>query len=162
MSSERIAYHKQKLTAARAHLDRILDAAAGYQQVQVYSDGAAWNVHQLAVHLADAEVGNLRQLQGIASGQSIIPEDFDLDRYNKRAVEKRAEITFEQARAQLAESRAALLAWLDTIDDSVLQRVGRHATLNVFSIDQILRIMAMHERDHANDIARVLGLPRKP
>lgn len=156
--SERIAKIKRELSESRAFLERVLDAVGSRWDVQVYADGAQWTVRQLLIHLADASRGNNAQMMGIAEGREIIPPDFDLNRYNKRAVEKRIEMTVDEARAALTETREALNAWLDTLDESVLERRGRHASLNILSIEEILNVVINHERDHARDIARVLGI----
>jgi uncharacterized damage-inducible protein DinB len=158
MSKNRIAHIKQKLAEARQQLDQVLDAAAAQQDVVVFSDGQGWTVRHLAVHLADADQGNSRQVMGIAAGQEVIPPDFDIDRYNRRTIEKRGAMTFAEARAALAASRAGLLAWLDTADDAALDAQGRHATLKIMSVADILDLMAAHERMHAADIARAAGL----
>jgi len=158
MPSERIEQIKQQLAEARHRLDRVLDAAEAHQDTVVFSDGQGWTVRHLAVHLADADRGSARQVMGIAAGQEVIPPDFDLDRYNRRAVEKRADMTYAEARAALAASRAELLAWLDTIDDAALDAQGRHASLAIMSVEEILGVMARHERAHADDIARAAGL----
>ncbi len=158
MPATRIAQIKQNLAEARQRLDRVLDAAEPHQDVTVFSDGQGWTVRHLAVHLADADQGNARQVMGIAAGQEVIPPDFDLDRYNRRTIEKRGAMTYAEARAALAASRAELLAWLDTADDAVLDAQGRHASRNIMSVEKILSIMAWHERAHADDIARAAGL----
>jgi hypothetical protein len=155
--SERFEAIKVKLDAARAHLNQVLDTVGDRTEVQVYSDGAAWNVRQLAIHLSDADRGQSNLVKAIAIGQDPTPADFDLDRYNKRSVEKRAEMTFEQTRESLAATRADLYEWLNAQDESILPKKGRHASLHILSIEQIFDVMANHERDHANDIARALG-----
>jgi hypothetical protein len=116
-------------------------------------------VRQLLIHLAISDKGLNNQVMGIAEGREVIPADFDIDRYNKRLVEKQAEMSPEQARASLAESRAALLAWLDTVDSAALERSGRHASLKIMTVREILEAMIAHERDHARDIAQALGIP---
>ncbi len=156
--SERIKQHKQALNDARAYLDRVLDAVGDQWDVQVYSDGAAWTVRQLAIHLADADRGQTRVIIGIANGEELIPPDFDVERYNRRSVEKRAEMTMPEVRQTLNDTRAQLLEWLDSIDDAVLEKQGRHASLRVLTVGEFLRVMAAHERQHADDIARVLAL----
>lgn len=158
MADNRIEQIKQDLAEARQQLERVLSAAEAHQDVTVFSDGQGWTVRHLAIHLADAERGNCRQAMGIAAGQEVIPPDFDLDRYNRRTVEKRSAMTFAEARASLAASRAELLAWLDAVDDAALDARGRHATLRTMSAAEILDIIALHERLHAADIARAVGL----
>lgn len=149
---------KAGLAEARDLLNRVLDSVGDRWEASVYSDGAAWNVRQLVIHMAIADKGMNNQVMGIAEGREVIPADFDVDRYNKRSVEKQAEMTPEQARASLVESRAALLDWLNQADPSVLDRSGRHASLRILTVGQILDVMIAHERDHARDIARALDI----
>jgi uncharacterized damage-inducible protein DinB len=157
-----MAESKQELKAmladARAHLNRILDAAADRSDTQVYSDGLQWNVRQVAVHIADADRGHNGQVMGFVEGREVIPADFDIERYNKRVTEKRAEMTYAEARTQLNDNRAALNAWLDGLDDAALDNVGRHASLRMMSVREVLTHMAAHERQHADDIAAALKM----
>lgn len=156
--SKRMEQLKADLTRSRQRLNNVLDQVHDRWETQVYSDGAAWTVRQLGIHLALADKGQTAQVMGIARGEELIPADFDLERYNRRSVEKRAEMTVEEIRQSLQASRNELLQWLATIDDSVLDKRGRHSTLQVLSIAEILDVMATHELTHANDIARVLNI----
>ncbi len=157
--TERIDTLKAKLSEARDLLNRVLDAVGDRWETPVYSDGLQWNVRQLVVHLADADRGNSRQAQGIAAGMEVIPADFDIERYNRRVTEKNADKSVAQAREALAASRAELLAWLDGLsDEAVLDQEGRHASLEIMSVANILRLMALHEKGHALDIARTLDI----
>jgi hypothetical protein len=156
--SERIEGYRQKLASARQHLDSVLDAVGDRWDTPVYSEGAAWNVKQLLLHLAISDKGQSSTVKQIAAGQNPIPEDFDVERYNRRSVEKQAEMTIDEARQVLDETRADFMAWLDTLDESALDQQGRHANLNIYTISQFLDVIAQHERNHADDIAQVLGL----
>lgn len=156
--SERIETIKTQLVNSRARLDAVLDAVGDRWEMQVYSDGLGWSVRQLINHLADADRGHNNQVMNIAEGNDIIPADFDIERYNKRVTEKTAEKSAEQSRAELAEYRAQLLAWLDTLDETKLDQQGRHASLRVLSVEQILQVQSDHERTHADDIARTIGM----
>jgi hypothetical protein len=158
MPSQRTQRFKEELAAARAYLNRVLDQVDDRWDVQVYTDGAAWNVHQLVIHLAISDRGQNNQIMQYAEGNEVIPADFDLDRYNKRSVEKRAELSPDEARASLESSRAELVAWLDTVEDAKLDKLGRHASLRVLSVTELLREMVNHERQHTADIARVLNI----
>jgi uncharacterized damage-inducible protein DinB len=157
--SERIQRIKAELAASRQHLNRVLDQVRDRWNTQVYSDGAAWTVHQLLIHLAISDKGQTNVVMGIVEGRDTVPPDFDLQRYNQRSVEKRADMTVEQARGELAASREQLYAWLDTLDESALDKRGRHASLQILSVEEFLMdMMAGHERSHADDIARVLNV----
>lgn len=154
--SERIEQHKAELIASRQRVDRVFDAVGDRWNTEVYADG--WNAKQLAVHLADADRGHNNQVKGIAEGREVIPSDFDLQRYNTRSVEKRAEMSIADVRQALNTQRADLFAWLDTIDDAALDKTGRHASMKIMTVSQILTHMANHEREHADDMARALGI----
>jgi uncharacterized damage-inducible protein DinB len=136
-------------------LNAVLDAVGDRWETQVFSDG--WTVHQLAIHLALGDRGLIHQVKGIAEGREVIPADFDLDRYNRRSVEKRADMTIAEVRQALDAQRADLLTWLDGIDDAALDVRGRHSSLKIMSVSEILTQMVNHERLHTGDIARVLA-----
>lgn len=151
--SEKIAQHIEKLNAARARLEAVLDAVPeNLWEQQIYSEGAQWTVRQLLIHLMISDAGQNRVMMSIAEGKDLIPPDYDLERFNKRSVEKQAEITPAQARAALKESRQTLLDWLNTLTDATLEMQGRHASMQIMSISQILDVVANHEVGHANDI----------
>jgi hypothetical protein len=136
----------------------VLDQVASRWETQVYADGAQWNVRQLLIHLAISGQGLNNQAMGIAEGREIVPADFDIERYNRRSVEKRAEMTVDEARTSLAESHAALLAWLDQTDEAALDKTGRHASLRILSVEEIVQNVADHQRGHASDIAKALNI----
>ena len=156
--SERIEKIKANLADARQHLNAILDKVADRWDTQVYSDGAAWTVHQLVIHLMVTDKGHNNTVKGIANGEETIPADFDLERFNRRSVEKRAETTVDEARASLAVTASERNAWLDSIDDATLDKKGRHGSMRVLSIEEITQVIADHDRDHGNDIARALNI----
>ena len=156
--TNRIATVTDELKEARDYLNAVLDEVGDRWDTQVYSDGLAWTVRQLVNHLADADRGHNYQVMNIAEGNDVIPEDFDIERYNRRFTEKTAEKKAQESRQELAETRAALDTWLSELDESKLDVKGRHASLQIMTIEQILRLMAGHERQHAEDIASALAI----
>lgn len=157
--SERIQALKQKLIDGREYVNRILDQVTEDQwETQVYSDGLQWTVRQIVAHVADADKGHNRQVMSIATGESIIPEDFDIERYNASMTRKNADKPIAESRAQLQTTREQLMAWLETIDETTLDKKGRHASLRILSVEQILGWMPEHERLHVQDIATTLGI----
>lgn len=149
---------KAKLDEARDEMNRVLDQVGDRWEQQVYSDGLAWTVRQVLVHVADADRGHNRQAMGYAEGQQVIPPDFDVQRYNVRTTEKLASKTVDEARMEMSQSRQALLEWLDSVDEEKLNREGLHASGNIMTVRNMLRIQALHEQGHARDIAAALGL----
>jgi uncharacterized damage-inducible protein DinB len=149
---------KSNLAQARARLNHVFDQVGSRWDTQVYSDGAAWTVRQLAIHLMISDKGQNATVMAIARGEEGVPADFDLERYNRRSVEKRAEATIDEIRLALAASFAERAAWLDTLDETALTRTGRHGSMQIMSVAAILNLMADHERAHAADIAKALKI----
>jgi hypothetical protein len=149
---------EETLDESRDYVNMVLDQVGDRWETQVYSDDLQWTVRQLVVHMADAERGHNYQLMNIAEGKDVIPEDFDIERYNAGMTKKTADKTAEQARQELAESRQALKAWLAGLDDAKLDMEGRHASLRILPVAQILQWMPIHERGHAEDIAKALAI----
>lgn len=156
--SARIERLKGNLVDGRKRLYEVFDQVGDRWETQVYSDGAAWTVRQLGIHLVITDKGHNNMLMSIAKGENTIPEDFDLERFNKRSVEKRAEMTVPEIREALDKGAAERLAWLDSIEESALDKQGRHGSMHILSISQILKVIAHHDSDHANDVAKVLNI----
>lgn len=153
MAAERFHKYLDRLAASRARLNAVLDAVpADAWERQIYSDGAQWTLRQLLIHLMVSDRGQNNVVMGIAADREVIPPDYDVNRYNQRSVEKQAEVTVEQARAGLVESRQQLLTWIDTADEAILDKQGRHALMQILTIAQIFNVMSRHEEGHANDI----------
>lgn len=156
--SERIAVLKARLAVARERLNRALDAISERAEEQIYSEGAQWTVRQLAIHLMLADTGHNRMVSHYAEGKDFIPADYDIERYNKRSVDKQSHMSLSEIRAALAASRAEFLAWLDSqTDDAFLDKTGRHANLKILSIEQIIGVMASHEEGHSADMEALLS-----
>lgn len=153
----RIEQHKEQMAASRRRLDEVLDQVGDRWETQVYSEGAAWTVRQLAIHLMITDRGHNNMVMAIAKGENTIPEDFDLERFNRRSVEKRADTAPDEIRSALKSTRDELNGWLDSIDDASLEKRGRHGTMRILSISEILDVVANHERTHADDILKALG-----
>lgn len=156
--SDRINDVIEKLKESRAYWDAVIDQVDDRWDTQVYSDGLGWTVRQLVNHVADADKGHNNQVMNIAEGKDLIPPDFDLERYNKRVTEKTTEKTPEQSLSEMNTQRQALYDWLYTLDASKLDMKGRHASLQILSVEEILGVLSTHERTHAQDIARVLNI----
>lgn len=156
--SEKVAAYLHKLVEARAFLEHVLDQVGSRWETPVYSEGANWTVRQIAIHLAVSDKGHNNMMAAIAQGENTIPEDFDLERFNRRSVEKRAEMSPDEVRQSLRATAAERIAWLDMHDDTVLEKKGRHGSMQILSIAEILDVIAGHDRTHARDIAEALEI----
>src|SRR5258706_90386 len=76
-------------------------------------EGAEWKARDVLNHVSISESGQLTVIQRVLAGQGGVPEDFDLNRYNRRAVQKQAERTVEDMLASIKRDHAQVLAALD-------------------------------------------------
>jgi len=153
MPEHDIAAYKQRLNKARDQLNHALDLIGDRANEQIYSEGAQWTLRQLAIHLAVSSIGFNRMIRHYSEDKEVIPADYDLERYNRRSVEKRDEMTLAQARFSLDESRQELLVWFDQITDlAVFDKVGRHPFMKMLTVSEFIEELAIHEEGHAADI----------
>jgi uncharacterized damage-inducible protein DinB len=158
MASARIEKLIDSLKQSRSQLNAALDRVPeGLWEQQIYDDGAKWTLRQLLIHLMVVDQGQANVIRGVAEGKNLIPEDYDINRYNSSSVGKRQAVTIEEARASLAQSHASLLEWLNQIDDSVLDKEGRHAILQTMTVERMLEVMAQHESGHTRDIEAMIA-----
>jgi len=158
MASERIETIIDRLQTSRERLNAVLDRVPeSLWEQEIYNDRDKWTLRQLLIHLMVVDQGQANVTRGVAEGKNLIPEDYDLNRYNSTSVGKRQAVTVEEARASLAQSRASLITWLNQIDDSVLDKEGRHAILQTMSVDQMLNVIAGHEEGHTMDIEAMVA-----
>jgi hypothetical protein len=135
-----------------------LDEADWSRPAHGHQDG--WTVRDLLAHMVTAGSGLLRVAQLIAEGQLNMPPDFDLDRWNRRQVEKQEERTNAQLLNGLDMLQRDVLAYLDALaaDDgaAVLSRRGRHAVFGETTVEHILRRIYRHEREHTAELRQAL------
>jgi uncharacterized protein (TIGR03083 family) len=128
-------------------------------ETPVQDGDAHWTARQMLSHLCDAERGMTGQAIRIAAGEEPIPPDFDLSRWNKRAVEKLSEKSPAELVQNLEETRARLKEVIARLTDPDLDKIGRHSTLRMMSVEAIIREIGIHEIDHASVIAAAFHLP---
>jgi uncharacterized damage-inducible protein DinB len=124
---------------------------------RVQSAEGGWTVKQMLLHLATSESGQINTGKAIAAGQSTVPDDFDLNRYNNRQIEKNKDKQPPEILFGMAESRQKLLAFLDEVSADDLDKRGKHARGDVISLEQLFYRISEHEADHAAEIKRALG-----
>ena len=108
----------------------------------IQDEDQQWTVRQIVSHLVDAQRGMTGQISKISAGEDIIPADFDLNRWNRRAVEKQADKTPQDLIASLEDGRTALKQVVNGLSDDQLDKRGRHSSLQIMSVEEIIRLIA--------------------
>jgi hypothetical protein len=124
----------------------------------VYTHGTEeWTVRQVIAHLADAERGLLGQIQRLIAGKTTVPSDFDLQRWNRSAVQKLAQVPIPELLDQIHLAYQEALAFLDIIDEAALDLQGYHPSGELISAEAYFHRMADHRAEHASDIRQAIN-----
>jgi hypothetical protein len=129
-----------------------------WEQPVPSDEGATWHARDVLNHVTISEGGQLAVIQRILAGQGGVPADFDLNRYNRRAVQKQAERTVDDMLTSIARDHAQVLAALDGTSEADLDKTGRHARGDTLNVAQFFHRITEHRRQHAEELARNLGL----
>ena len=128
---------------------------------EVYTEGAVWNVRNILAHLMTAERAFVKLFENIRTGGEGVSEDFVIDRYNARQQEKAKELTAQQLLREYRAMRAKMVQWVSGIDDSDLEKSGRHPFLGVTTLREMVKMIYIHNQMHYRDLKRSLLLNTK-
>jgi hypothetical protein len=123
-------------------------------------EGVNWKARDVLAHVAVSEGGQLAVIQRVRAGQGGVPPDFELNRYNRRAVQKQAERSVADFLAGIERDHTQALAALDALGEGDLDQTGRHARGDTLTVEQFFHRITEHRRQHAEELARNLGLQK--
>lgn len=121
-------------------------------------EGADWKARDVLAHVAVSEGGQLVVIGRVLAGEGGVPADFELNRYNRRAVQKQAERSTDDFLASIERDHANVLEALEAASDADLDKTGRHARGDTLTIEQFFLRITEHRRQHAEELAHNLGL----
>jgi hypothetical protein len=124
----------------------------------IQEEDQRWTVRQILAHLVSGQKGMFNQIVGISEGKEGVPPDFDLNRWNRRSVEKSAERNPQDLLATLDADQVELKRFISTLPEESFDKQGRHGSLRIMSIQEIGLLIASHEADHTQIIVDKLGL----
>lgn len=138
-----------KLNDARAELMAFFDGLDEAKwETAVYHEETTWTITDILRHLVDAERGMMGMMMQWQRGKNPVPPDFDLERWNNRAIEKSAEKNPNELLAEFRKNRIDLLSYINTIKPDDWEKQGRHGSLRIMSIEEVCHLIANHEMDH--------------
>lgn len=122
----------------------------------VYEHG--WTAKQLLAHIAAIEwtYPKLIERAQPASAHSTAPDasqPFDMDAYNQRQVQRRADHTIDQLLDEFAQNRQATIAAIQSAPDHLLKTPTKSAGGVAGTLLDVLNAVARdHVREHLNDL----------
>ncbi len=146
-----------KLTRARQEFLAMVEPFTQEEwRTLVYSEDQEWTVTDVLRHLASAESSMTRLSEIIRDGGEGVPEDFDLARWNKRGIQKASDKQPPEILAEMSQNRDSLFEFIDSLAEGDWIKSGRHGSLRILTIEQIMNLIADHEFQHTKDIKQAL------
>jgi uncharacterized protein (TIGR03083 family) len=158
MADEKNIKIATKLNDARAELMAFfagLDEADW--ETAVYHEKTTWTITDILRHLVDAERGMMGMMVQWQRGKDPVPPDFDVARWNNRAIEKSADKTPDELLDEFRKNRINLLSYIDTIKPDDWGKQGRHGSLRIMSIEEVCHLIADHELSHLKVAKEAIG-----
>lgn len=125
-------------------------------QTEVYTEGSVWTIRNILAHLMTAERAFVKLFEDVRQGGPGASEDFSIDRYNARQQEKMKELTPSELLDQYKSIRAQMVAWVSGINDSDLEKTGRHPYLDITTLREMVKMVYIHNQIHYRDVRKVL------
>jgi hypothetical protein len=119
-------------------------------------EGAAWTAKDVLAHVAVSEAGQLGQITRCIAGEVTVPDDFDLNRFNRRSAQKQADRTVNDMLNEIETGHAKVLETLDATADADLDKTGRHARGDTLTIEKFFIRITEHRLEHAQQLQQAL------
>lgn len=123
---------------------------------QVYASGIKWGVKQVLAHLISAETAYQNLMQDVLSGESLTPYDFDIDLFNQRELSAAETISAHELIEAFCNIRAACIEFTNTLSESDLYKTGYHPRSGDMKIDEIIKLVYLHNMMHQRDVQKAL------
>lgn len=122
--------------------------------LQVYSDGGQWRIRQILAHFVAAEASLQKLIKNILDGGEGTPQGFDLNRYNESRVSRLEGSLPSDLLCQFIELRRQTAQMVAQMKPDDLKRSGRHPFLGIASLEEIIKLMYLHNQIHQRDIRK--------
>jgi hypothetical protein len=155
--SDRIARLLSRLRKGMAKSQEIFESLKPEEWDGVlYDEPYPWSVRDLLAHFVSAEAGLLQLAQDVAAGGPGAPQGFDYDAYNASEQERLAHVPREQLLADLVAARQVTLTWVEELEETALDRTGRHPALGEISVKTVINAIYGHQLMHMRDLMQAL------
>ena len=125
-------------------------------ETTVYTEGSSWTVQQVLAHFVSSEKGFYRLVENIQTGGSGTAEDFDIDVYNERKVADLRDISTSELMDQFSEARQRTVELVSEMDQSDLEKQGRHPFLGMATLADIIKLIYRHNQIHIREVRKVI------
>ncbi len=157
MPTPRVESLIAKLEKGQMKTQVILGSLTAEQwRVVVYEEPEVWDVRALLAHFVSAEERLLELAQDVVSGGAGAPEGFDFDVFNAEEQKRLKDESPHELLEALGDDRRATLDWTRTLDDGLLDRIGRHPVLGEVTVEAMLLAIYGHQLLHMRELQVLL------
>lgn len=126
-------------------------------QTDVYTEGTTWSVRNVLSHFVTSERGLVRLFEQIRQGGEGAADDFSIDRYNASQQEKTKELPPQELLGLYKSVRADSVKWVLGLQESDLDKTGRHPFLGPTTIREMVKMLYLHNQMHYRDLKKALS-----
>ncbi|MGD9001244.1 MAG: DinB family protein [Anaerolineae bacterium] len=155
--SDRIAKLLTRLRKGIAKSQEIFESLEPDQwDMVLYEKPYPWSARDLLAHFVSAEAGLLRLARDVAAGGPGAPREFEYDAFNATEQERLAHVPREQLLADLMTARQVTITWVEELEETALDRTGRHPALGEVTVEVCINAIYGHQLMHMRDLMQVL------
>lgn len=125
-------------------------------QADVYTEGTVWTVRNVLSHFVTSERGLVQLFEQIRLGSAGAPDDFSIDRYNASQQAKTKDASPSELLEQYKSVRADTVTWVSGLQESDLEKTGRHPFLGQTTLREMVKMLYLHNQIHYRDIKKAL------
>jgi uncharacterized damage-inducible protein DinB len=127
-------------------------------QAEVYTDETVWTIRNVLAHFVTTERAFITWLfPKVRSGEGGVSEDFSIDRYNARQQEKVKDLKPGELLELYKSVRSEIINWVLALDESDLEKTGRHPFLGLATLDEMIKTVYRHNQIHYHDMRKALS-----
>jgi hypothetical protein len=97
----------------------------------------------------------VRLFERIRNGGEGSSDEFSIDRYNAAQQEKTKDLSPQVLLEQYKEVRADSVAWTLSLEESDLDKQGRHPFMGMTTLREMIKMLYIHNLTHYRDMKKV-------
>ena len=125
-------------------------------QMEVYTEGETWTIRNVLSHFVTSERGLVKLFERIRLTGEGAADDFSIDRYNASQQAKTKDLSSQELLEQYKAIRADSIAWTLSLEESDLEKKGRHPFLGMTTLREMIKMLYLHNQIHYRDMKKVL------
>lgn len=116
-----------------------------------------YTARQTVAHLAGAAKSMTAMgKHWVAGKDNTLRPDFDLNFFNARQQEKRAQMTNAELLAEWRDAQRGIVAFMEPLTADDLEKRGDHPSAKNISLRELFQIITAHEADHMAQVMNAL------